>query len=90
MKYWIADIQEQNGEFEYTTPIRFKAETEEAAGSTQSFRVSTWYGENMEWDENDNCYWNDHVAVYAGALTEIDEHTFNALAKHSSLPDMTL
>ena len=91
MKYWLANIDERNGEFEYTTPIRFKAETQEGANALHEQHVRTWYGEdNMVWDEGDGCYYNDYVAVFGGALTEIDEHTFNALSKHYSFPDMTL
>ena len=90
MKYWLANIDERNGEFEYNTPIRFKAETLEDANALHEPHVRTWYGEDcMVWDENDGCYYNDYVAVSDGALTEIDEHTYNALSKHYSLPDMT-
>lgn len=90
MKYWLANIEERNGEFEYTTPIRFKAETREGANALHEQHVRTWYGEDcMVWDEDDGCYYNDYVAVSNGALTEIDEHTFNALSKHHSLPDMS-
>ena len=43
----------------------------------------------MVWDEDDGCYYNDYVAVSGGALTEIDEHTFEKLSGHSSMPDMS-
>lgn len=90
MKYWIADIFERNGEFEYTTPIRFIAETQEDANKIHLYHVGTWYGEDhMEWNDNDGCYWNDYIAVSEGRITEIDEHTFNTLRNHGSLPDMT-
>ena len=89
MKYWIADIDERNGEFEYKQPIIFRAETEAEADDTHEFYVSTWYGEsNMRWDEDDNCYWNEHVAVTEGRMTEIDEHTYEQMQKHGN-PDMT-
>jgi len=90
MKYWIADIEERNGEFEYTTPIRFKAKTMEDAVSLQMHHVSTWYGkDNMTYDTNDEYYYNGHVAVGDGALTEIDKHTYEKLSGHYSLPDMS-
>ena len=90
MKYWIADIEERNGEFEYTTPIRFKAKTMEDAVSLQMHHVSTWYGkENMTYDTNDEYYYNGYVAVGDGALTEIDKHTYEKLSGHYSLPDMS-
>jgi len=90
MKYWIADIEERNGEFEYTTPIRFKAKTLKDAVALQMHHVSTWYGkENMTYDKNDECYYNGYVAVGDGALTEIDEHTYEKLSGHYSLPDMS-
>jgi hypothetical protein len=89
MKYWIADIEERNGEFEYKQAIIFKAETEAEADDTHKFYVSTWYGkDHMQWDENAICYWNDHVAVYEGRMTEIDEPTFDQMRKHG-LPDLT-
>ena len=90
MKYWLADIYERNGEFEYTTPIRFKAKNLKDAVSLQMHHVSSWYGkESMTYNTNDECYYNDYVAVSDGALNEIDEHTYNALSKHYSFPDMS-
>mgnify|MGYP001235641496 CR=1 FL=1 len=90
MKYWLANIHEQNGEFEYKTIIRFKAKTYEDADKLHTHHVGTWYGEdNMRWDEDDGCFYNDYIAISEGALTEIDEHTFNALGMHPWLPDMS-
>jgi len=90
MRYWIADIEERNGEFEYVTPIRFKAKTLEDADALHKQHVRTWYGkDHMVWDKNDGCYYNDHVAVGEGALTEIDEHTYEKLSGHYSMPDMS-
>ena len=89
MKYWIADIEERNGEFEYKQAIIFKAETEAKADDTHEFHARTWYGkDHTQRDEIYNCYWNDHVAVTEGRMTEIDEHTFDQMRKHG-LPDMT-
>ena len=87
MKYWIADIEERNGEFEYKQPIIFTAETKAKANEIHEFHVSTWYG-SMRWDEDDNCWWNEPVAVTEGRMTEIDEHTFDQIRKHG-LPDLT-
>ena len=90
MKYWLADIEERNGEFEYTTPIRFKAKNLKEAIDLQMHHVSTWYGkDNMDYDTSDELYYNGHVAVGDGALTEIDQHTYEKLAGHYSLPDMS-
>ena len=88
-KYWIADIEDVNGEFEYKQPIIFKAKTKEEADKIHYFHTSTWYGEDhMVWDENHNCFYNEYIAVREGAITQIDEHTFNQLQKHH-MPDMT-
>tara|TARA_A100000172_G_C3019740_1_gene102714 strand:- start:404 stop:898 length:495 start_codon:yes stop_codon:yes gene_type:complete len=89
MKYWIADIEDVNGEFEYKQPIIFKAKTKEEADKIHYFHTSTWYGEDhMVYDENHNCFYNEYIAVREGAMTQIDEHTFNQLQKHH-MPDMT-
>jgi len=90
MKYWLADIDERNGEYEYTTPIRFKAKDLKEAISKQMYHVSTWYGkDNMTYDADRECYYNDYVAVSDGALTQIDKHTYEKLSGHYSLPDMS-
>ena len=90
MKYWLANIDERNGEFEYITPIRFRAKNLKDAVSLQMQHVGSWYGkENMTYDTDRECYYNDHVEISEGALTEIDEHTYNALSKHYSFPDMS-
>ena len=90
MKYWIANIDERNGEFEYEQTIIFTAATKAEADDTHEFYASTWYGEdNMRWDEDDNCWWNEPVAVTEGRMTEIDEHTFEQMRKHGDMSDMT-
>lgn len=90
MRYWLANIDERNGEFEYTTPIRFRAETLEDAIALQMHHVSTWYGkEHMTYDTDRECYYNDYVEISEGALTEIDEHTYEKLSGHYSFPDMS-
>ena len=89
MKYWIANIDERNGEFEYEQTIIFTAATKAEADDTHEFYASTWYGEdNMRWDEDDKCYWYEHVTITEGTMTEIDEHTFDQIRKHG-LPDLT-
>lgn len=90
MKYFIASIHEQNGEYEYTTTIRFKAESYEEANRVHEMRAGTWYGEdNMKWSIGAFTGEDPNVSVAEGELTEIDEHTFNSLGEHGSLPDMT-
>jgi hypothetical protein len=89
MNYYIANIDEQNGEFEYKTTIRFKAESYDKARRVHQMIVGTWYGSDMTWDENEGRYFNGYVAVDDGELTEIDEHTFKGLGEHTTLPDMT-
>ena len=90
MKYYIADVDHRNGEFEDTTTIRFKAPDTDTADKIHLFIVGTWYGEDhTEWDADQDCYMNDYIAIYEGRMTEIDEHTFLALNNHGSLPDLT-
>ena len=90
MKYFIADIDERNGEFEYTTPIRFKAKNMYEAINLHEDHVSTWYGkDNMTYNYDDDCYYNDYIAVSCGDITEIDKHTYEKLSGHDSLPDMS-
>lgn len=90
MKYYIADIDTRNGEFEDTTTIRFQAKNGEDADKIHRYHAGTWYGEhNMIWCDFNDCYMNDYVAVEDGDITEIDEHTFNTLKNHGSLPDLT-
>ena len=89
MKYWIANIEERNGEFEYEQPIIFTAETKAKANEIHEFHVSTWYGPSMRWDEDDKCYWYEHVTITEGTMTEIDEHTFEQMRKHGDMSDMT-
>ena len=88
MKYYIADVDHRNGEFEDSTTIRFKAPDTETANKIHLFIVGTWYGEDyMEWDADQDCYMNDYIAIYEGKMTEIDEQTFLALNMH--LTDLT-
>ena len=83
MKYYIANIDEQNGEFEISQTILFRAESIEQADKIHLYTVGTWYGEDiMEWNFHDERFYNDFVAVREGYLTEIDEHTFDQVYKH--------
>ena len=89
MKYFIANIDEQNGEFEISQTIIFKAENLERADKIHLYTVGTWYGEDiMEWNFHDERFYNDFVAVKEGYLTEIDKHTFEQVYKHFVV-DMT-
>ena len=89
MNYFIADVNEQMGEFETVTTIRFKAENEDMADKIHKFVVAAWDDDDLVWDENDDCFSNDYASIWEGDVTEIDEHTFNQLGKHKSFPDMT-
>lgn len=90
MKYWLAEIKEQNGEFEYSQIIRFQAETLEAADEIHKYYVSTWYGDgNMHWDENEEGFWNDCNLTKEGMMVEIDEHTFTNSGITQLFPNMT-
>jgi len=90
MKYYIADIETQNGEFEDITTIRFQAKNGEDADKLHHYHVGTWYGEDhVVWDDLQNSYMNDFIAISHGDITEIDKHTFDMLATHRTLPDLT-
>ena len=78
MKYYIGDIEEQNGEYEYTTPFRF--ETDKDPNERHDEIARTWRNdEGHEWDDNENCYWSDYNAIKTGKLTEITKEVYDAL-----------
>lgn len=82
MKYYMATIEEYNGEFEYETRIVLKASDEDMADRQHEYHVGNWYGEDrMTWSDSDNGYWNDYVLVKEGSIFEIAEFTFNELKK---------
>lgn len=80
VKYYLADVEIRDGEFEHSTTLRF-----ETSGDPTEYHekvVSTFYNEDgAEKDENGH-YWQDYVVYFAGVITEIDEYTYKGIESH--------
>jgi hypothetical protein len=78
MKYYIGDIEEQNGDFEYSTPFRFK--TDKDPNEKHDEIARTWRDEDgHEWDEQLGHYWCEFTGIKTGELTEISKEVYDAL-----------
>ena len=81
MKYYIADLQMYNGDFEHTTTIRFALPDSKDPAKAHEKIAADWYTD-LQRDELG--WWTTcgTVAVNRGRLTEIDQQVFYALASH--------
>tara|TARA_B110000483_G_scaffold217206_1_gene269398 strand:+ start:335 stop:595 length:261 start_codon:yes stop_codon:yes gene_type:complete len=80
MKYYLANIDEQSGEFSFSTTICFA--TDGDATEYHENVARTWYDEDGAELYEHGVYWNDYVAHSAGQLTEVDKGTFEGVQKH--------
>lgn len=77
-KYFIAQVEERNGEYEYSTTILIVQTTKRKAEKVHTKICKYWYGEK----DNDKYYFNCYeVSVCEGMLEEITETTYNEISK---------
>jgi len=79
MKYFIGQIEEMNGEYEYTTHRFFKAASLDDAIADNVKEAGRWYaGEVIAEDEG--FYFNGYqLFVCAGGVKEITKTTYDEL-----------
>jgi hypothetical protein len=83
--HYIAELQEQQGEYEHTTKYLFKT-----AGDPFEYaekQAKTWYGdEDAEKDEYSNGYWqNGEILSSVGEVKKISLEHYNVLKKYLSV-----
>jgi len=76
MKYYLGQIEEQHGEYEHTTTIKFS--TDEDPEEYLEEIVKTWYVE-VDTDDNGDHWINGEIIVSSGRYSEITKHMFRNL-----------
>lgn len=79
-KYYIATINELNGDLEYDTKYLFK--TSECPDKYNDKVASTWRGEGNGYDAEACGYWSDDNLISAGEAKEIPASDFAILKKY--------
>jgi hypothetical protein len=85
-KHYIAEVEEQHGEYEHTTKYLFKT-----AGNPFEYAENvskTWYGdEEVEKDEYSNGYWQNggDILSTVGQVKEVSLEHYNVLKKYLSV-----
>ena len=86
-KYYVAKIEELNGEYEYISTIRFCLPATRKPAAFLNRVVKDWYSGAAR-KENDGYYFNcGEVYVEAGDYKEVPEAAFDALS--GIVTDMT-
>ena len=84
MKYYIAEITEQNGEFKYNTKYLFATD-----GNPDEYSNNVameWRGgDEDDWDEDHRGYWSDCSLIFNGGSKEISQEDFEVLKKYLSI-----
>ena len=84
MKYYIAEITERNGDFEYDTKYLFATYCEPDEYSNNV--AMEWRGgDEDDWDEDLNGYWCDGSIICDGGSKEITKDDFDVLKKYLSI-----
>lgn len=82
--HYIAEVQEQHGEYEHTTKYLFKT-----AGDPFEYAeniAKTWYDAEAEKDEYSNGYWqNGEIISSVGEVKKISLEHYNVLKKYLSV-----
>lgn len=80
MKYYIAKIDEQHGEFECSHSVMIA--TEKDAYQRHEEITKDWYGIDLDEDpDEEGVYWNDCMTYQSGSLQEISKKTYQELDK---------
>ena len=82
-KYYIAQLFERNGEYEYYNTLRFKLEGRKKPETYLNNIAKSWYsGERSKQDKDDTGYYFNCGEVYVEGsdIKEISESAYNELA----------
>jgi hypothetical protein len=83
-KHYIAEVQEQHGEYEHTTKYLFKTAGEPFEYAEKI--TKNWYDENAEKDENSDGYWqNGEIISSVGEVKKVSLEHYNVLKKYLSV-----
>jgi hypothetical protein len=84
IKHYIAEVEEQHGEYQHTTKYLFKT-----AGDPFEYAekiTKNWYDEDAEKDEYSNGYWqNGEILSSVGEVKKISLEHYNVLKKYLSV-----
>ena len=86
LKYYIAEVEAQQGEYTHTTKYLFKTAGDPFKHAEETAR--TWYGgEKVEKDEYSNGYWQNggEVLTSVGDVKSIPIEHYNVLKKYLSV-----
>lgn len=85
LKYYIAEVEEQQGEYTHTTKYLFKTAGDPFEHA--EYTAKTWYGhEDAEKDEYSNGYWqNGELLSSVGDVKSIPIEHYNVLKKYLSV-----
>ena len=84
MKYYIGEITERNGEFEYNTKYLFATYSDPEEYSNDV--AMEWRGSDKDdWDEDHEGYWCDGTLIFDGGSKEVSQEDFEVLKKYLSI-----
>lgn len=78
--YFIGNLEERNGEYEYQIPVRFTAASKREATKIITKAAKNWYGDYSHKDDNHYYFYGGEVCVCAGGFKEIYKSTYKEIA----------
>jgi hypothetical protein len=84
MKYYIGQITEHNGDFEYDTKYLFDT-TGSPNEYTNNIAMMWRGGDESDWDEVLEGYWCDGTLIFDGGSKEVSQEDFEVLKKYLSI-----
>ena len=84
MKYYIGEVEERNGDMEYSDKYLFATK---GSPDRYSKKVAMkWRGcTKADWDEYQQGYWSDCTLIFEGGYKEIPEEDYVVLKKYLSV-----
>ncbi|GAB1235232.1 hypothetical protein [Ferrigenium sp. UT5] len=77
--YFIGQLGERNGDYEYKVPVRFTAASEKEASNALTKTARNWYGDYSQKDGDCYYFHSGEVCVQAGGYKEVPESVYTAL-----------
>ncbi len=81
VRYFVGEILECNGDFEYKSKYLFSTATNPNE-YTNKVAMEWRGGTEDEWDKDEGGYWSDHTLIFDHGHKEVSKEEFDVLQNH--------
>lgn len=78
--YFIGQLEERNGEYEYKVPVRLIAASREIASKALEKTAQNWYGDYSQKYNDGYYFYSGEICVCAGGCKEISKSAYDEIS----------